>query len=277
METEAGSSRVVYYSYSVRDIIRILYMQGLVKLFYWDEIFENLKLNIVNESSVIVNLYFILYNAITDFFKDELSQAKVLNEKHRIISINELNDYFNTIMPKEQLDLKTIDVQTVQIFKDLVKREYKILYEIDNDEDKGSTVVVNSESDDDDDNDEDIFEKEFQSILKTKDNKNKVTNSKFEQTFNLQSNNKINYLKTPGENGQFLVEIKLWDTKDLKKIPSDQWWTKVSKKGKFILLSSSDPLFISINNVFKLGFDRIKTTKGVLSGTYGSCNRFKPY
>lgn len=46
MEAVAGSSEAI--SYSIRDIIRILYLEGLVKLVYWEEVSENFKLSAVH-------------------------------------------------------------------------------------------------------------------------------------------------------------------------------------------------------------------------------------
>lgn len=84
-------------------------------------------------------------------------------------------------------------------------------------------------------------------------------------------------MKTPGESGRYVVEIKLWDTEDIKSTPSNEWWMKVHKKTKYLLSSSTDPLFTSTNDLLKEGFDRIEKIKGITSGTYSSNNRFKPY
>ena len=77
----------------------------------------------------------------------------------------------------------------------------------------------------------------------------------------MQSNNNTKWIKTPGEEGKYLVEIRMWDTADLKKIPSDQWWQKVNKKVKFVSSSSTDPVLIATNNLMKLALDRIKKNK----------------
>lgn len=53
-------------------------------------------------------------------------------------------------------------------------------------------------------------------------------------------------------------EIRMWDTHDIQKIASDRWWQKFIKKNKFILSPSSKPLYISANDVSRLGFDRNK-------------------
>lgn len=92
----------------------------------------------------------------------------------------------------------------------------------------------------------------------------KVKNVTFEQSFHLQSNNKTKWIKTPGEQGKYLVEIPLWDTSDVQNLPSTQWWQKVNKKARFLSSSLSDPLFNQSNILLKSILDRLKKTKDVV-------------
>ncbi len=271
MEAEASSCAPI--TFSIRDIIRTLFAEGLIKIIYWEEILINLKPIIIDQKTPVVNLYLILYNAVIDFLTNEASQVKILKEKQRDLTIEELLDYFVNHIPNDQLDCQTIDLEVVRIFKELTKNEYKTLYEVK----KNSECSSGSDDDDNDDYNDDIFEKEFSAILKPKKDK-KIKNDKFEQSFNFKTNDETKFLKTPGEKGQYLVEIKIWDTKDIRKTPSDQWWRRINKKVRFLLSSSSDPLFSATNNILKLGFDRIKKIKNLTSGAYNnSNNRFKPY
>lgn len=85
---------------------------------------------------------------------------------------------------------------------------------------------------------------------------------KFEQSFHLLCTDKKKIIKTPGEEGKYLIEIRVWDTQHMKNVPSDQGRTRVHKKERFVSWSSSDQVYISKNNILKLSLDRIRKVKG---------------
>lgn len=70
METAPGTS--TNNIYCIRDLIRMLYMQEVIKLIYCAEVSDNLKLNIVPQSHTIINLYFVFYNAVIDCMKQSM-------------------------------------------------------------------------------------------------------------------------------------------------------------------------------------------------------------
>lgn len=51
------------------------------------------------------------------------------------------------------------------------------------------------------------------------------------------------WIKTTGEEGRYLFEIKITDTKDIKKIPADEWWKKVGRKSVYLASSSQDCIY----------------------------------
>lgn len=57
MEAAPGTS--TNNSFSIRDLIRILYMEGIIKLIYGEEVLENFKLNVVEQNLVIINPLFV--------------------------------------------------------------------------------------------------------------------------------------------------------------------------------------------------------------------------
>lgn len=74
-------------------------------------------MTIEHQKPETVKLYFNFYNNVIDFLKDEVSQARILHGKHKIIFIEELCSYFNMFEPKEQIDLQTIDLETKKVIK----------------------------------------------------------------------------------------------------------------------------------------------------------------
>lgn len=263
-------SRKIYFS--LRDVIQILFMGGLNTIILWEETFEKAKLGLLNQNSFISNLYFIFYNILENFYAEELSQTKVINEKEKILTIEELNFLFEAEMPNGQIDVKSIEYTIFKNFKEFILKYYKN----SKNDDSISCIDIDSGSDNDDETD-DEFEREFKCILKNKSEKKKK-NTKFEQSFHLLSNDKKKYIKTPGEEGKHLIEIRVWDTQDIKNVPSEQWWTKINKKGRFLTSSSSDPLYISTNKILKSSLEKIKKTKGVTSGAFSAGSiKFKPY
>lgn len=53
----------------IRKTIENLYVDGLVNIICWEEVLEHTKSNILDQNSVIVNLYYVLGNEINLFFK----------------------------------------------------------------------------------------------------------------------------------------------------------------------------------------------------------------
>lgn len=71
---------------------------------------------------------------------------------------NKLRTFFNNTIPNHQLNLATIDTKIAKKSKEIIKNDYRMLYEINLDD---VTIIVESKSEDDDN---DVFEKEFSVI-----------------------------------------------------------------------------------------------------------------
>lgn len=98
-------------------------------------------------------------------------------------------------------------------------------------------------------------------------NKSKhMENTKFEQSFHLTSNDEKKWLKTPGEEGLYMIDIRITDVRDLRSTPPNDWWQKVNKKMIILAQSSKDPLYVCISNVMKLGLNRLKKVPNAKSG-----------
>lgn len=52
--------------------------EGLIKIILWEEEFEDVKLSWIDQNSIIINVYYIYYNAINNFWSEEVSQEKCL-------------------------------------------------------------------------------------------------------------------------------------------------------------------------------------------------------
>ena len=68
-------------------------------------------------------------------------------------------------------------------------------------------------------------------------------------------------VKTPGEEGSFLIEVKLTQMADIKHEISDNWWQKVSRKVTVLASSPQDPLFVATNDLFKSALNTIKNNQ----------------
>lgn len=270
--TSAPSS-VIYYS--IYELINIIYIGGLNSVTGWEIMLENLKKIVFNETDTIINLFFILFNAVTNFYSDEVSQATYIQMKDAKLSFEELITCFQEQIEKEYLYKKTMSFDLIKRFRELVensKIEVLVVPSVPKLQDP-EIINIESEHDDDDDDDDDI-KRAFSTVFSSKKSKQ---HNKFEQSFHLLVNDEKQWIKTPGEEGRYLVEIKITDTKDIKKVPTDEWWKKVHKKAVFLASSSQDTLYIDTNKILKNAFDRINKIKNKSQGKYSVDSRFKPY
>lgn len=112
-----SSTKIVF---SIRDVIHILFMKGLNKIVLWEEKFYKAKFGLLTQNSVITNIYFIVYNAISNFNSNEASQANVLNAKDKELTIEELNSLFEEEMENGQIDIKSIEYNILTTFKEFI-------------------------------------------------------------------------------------------------------------------------------------------------------------
>lgn len=64
------------------------------------------KINILTQTNVISNFYFISLNAVSNVCSSELSQVKMLAEKNYELTIDELVLYFEQELPDGQINTK---------------------------------------------------------------------------------------------------------------------------------------------------------------------------
>lgn len=66
---------------------------------------------------------------MVNFLINEALQVKMLTEKQRKPTLEEHFDYFVNHIQNDQLDLQTVDLEVFNIFKELIRNEYRALYE----------------------------------------------------------------------------------------------------------------------------------------------------
>ena len=205
-------------------------------------------------------------------FDDEPSEIDIFRRKQKEMSLAEIIHYFNSQIDDELYNSKNLDYDSIKLFRELISRK-KSVETIELDKNSDSSSDTQSDSGDD-------FDKIFNSFSnknKSKKSKNskKVKNTKFEQKFEILKDGTRKWVKTPGEEGSYLIEEKLTQTADIKHELSDNWWRKVSRKVTVLASSPQDPLFVVTNDLFKLALDKIKNAKDVAHGSYKT--RYKPY
>lgn len=185
---------------------------------------------------------------MANFGQNEVSQLELVRQKEKKRTLDEIIEYFNEQITNEQFIAESINFETVYIFKDLIKKA-KNINSNDNETDESKI----DDDDDDDNSSSDEFNKSINSILNK--NKNKIKKGKkhinFEQSFQLSVDGERKRLKTPVEEGLYMIEIKVTDTRDIENKKPDEWWKKINKKIIFLAQSSKDPLFVSVKNVLK--------------------------
>lgn len=248
--------------YSLIELIEIIYLTGICSISGWEFLLNNLKKIILDEQDVLVNVFFTLSNAVSNFLLDENSQPNYIKIKEMKLTLEEMLQYFSEQISQENLHAKSINFDCIKRFKELIQETEKI------------ELININDSDTDVDDDDDVVKKAFSTAFASKKS---TTHTKFEQSFHLLSNEEKQWIKTTGEEGKYLIEIKVTDTKDLKKIPSDEWWKKVCKKAVFLASSSSDPLYVATNKILKDAFYQINKTKNKCKGKYSVNSKFKPY
>ena len=165
--------------FSMNDLIQCLYISGLVKIVMWEEAFANLKSTILDQPSTIVHLYLIIQTAIMHIFDEEPSEIDIFRKKEKEMTLAEILDYFNFQIDDSNFHTKTLDYDTIRLFRELINKS-KLTETIElKDGDSGS--------DDESDSSGDDFDKIFNSFSKSKKSKKskKVKNTKFEQKFEI--------------------------------------------------------------------------------------------
>lgn len=99
--------------FSIKELIRIFYLEAITKIIYWEESLEYLRSTIFDFDLIIVNLYYVILNAVLSF-KWNLSSWNAC-EKAR--PFKELSEYLINERPSEKLDIKSIDLKVVILLK----------------------------------------------------------------------------------------------------------------------------------------------------------------
>lgn len=263
MEPSLPSTSTVF---SLKNILEFIYtQQQIISIFLWEELLENMGSFILDQPSTIVNIYFIFKNAVSNFGADEVSQAELIRRKEMKMTLTEMIEFFENEIGVADFNSQTINSEIKNTFQNLVIKSTKLV----------DITLTDSDETDDDDN---VFDKAFENILtKNKKKSKRMENTKFEQSFQLTSNDEKKWLKTPGEEGLYMIDIRITDVRDLRTTSPNDWWQKVNKKMVILAQSSKDPLYISVSNVMKLGLNRLKKIQNVKSGSFSVGKRFMPY
>lgn len=70
-------------------------------------------------------------------------------------------------------------------------------------------------------------------------------------------------LVSPGEKGSHLIKLELYELKNLRQLPRNQWWKEATIRMNFLASTPVDPLYMQVNEVIKLAVDRIKGIKNL--------------
>lgn len=76
--TQSNASSI---DYSLIELIEIIYQGGVYTIFGWEYLINNLKKIILDEQDVLVNLFSVLSNAVSNFLIDESSQPSCIKKK----------------------------------------------------------------------------------------------------------------------------------------------------------------------------------------------------
>ena len=104
----------------------------------WEEAFTNLKFVILDQPSTIVHLYLIIQNAIMHIFDDEPLEIDIFRKKEKNDFSKNL-DYFNFQINDTNFHIKTLDYNTIRLFRELIsKPKLTETIELNKDSDSGS-------------------------------------------------------------------------------------------------------------------------------------------
>lgn len=271
------SSSSSYILFSLKHIVQFIYFEKIVSIILWEELIEKMTSFMIDQPSAVVQIYIVFKNAIANFGQNEVSQIELIRQKEKERTLDEIIEYFSNQITNDQFIVEALNFETVSVFKDLIKKINNINLNVN---ETDNFKINDDDDDDDDDSSNDEFNNSINLILnknnkKTKKGKKHVS---FEQIFQISTDGKRKWLKTPGEKGMYMIEIKVTDTRDIVNVNHDEWWKKVSKKVIVLAESTNDPLFVSVKNVLKMSLDKIKNISNVKSGSYTmEMNRFKPY
>ena len=124
---------------------------------------RDVKSVILEQPSTIINLFLTIQNAIIHVFDDEPSEIDIFrSRKQKELTLAEMIDYFNSQISDEHCNVKSIDYDTIKLFRDLINRTKLVeIIEIDKDSDTQTDS-------------EDYFDKVFNSFSNDKPKKSKV-------------------------------------------------------------------------------------------------------
>jgi len=272
--------------YSVVMILQHLYTIGMVSYADWEQCVPELKSQAsIKKDPAAMQLVFTLnsLHAIfgTHVFSHMSKNGDHSQGKHEHYSIltktfDEIRDVFKSVLNKKPYKDLLFHVNVVQKIGDCVdsllnpkdtsstvesrKRKSKKskkskksskesdLSSISSSSSSESDSSSGSEDDDDDD-------EGFAGIFHTKRSK-KLKNQPVDisQEFCYLRNGKRYKLKTPGEQGSHIIKLEVTKTKDIKNnTPIDLYWTKVSKRGVFLLdVENSDDDKATLDVVSKM-------------------------
>lgn len=224
--------------FSLEEVLDIISYSGVNSLHLWDKLLELLRNMLLEDLDLSsYELYQKLKYIITIF-----RNHNELIPSERLLSSSEIIDVVNPYISND-LSARYYAKSLVQTFKlKALEAVKKINNEIAMDSDSDNNSEIN-ESDDDE------FSKIFDSI-KTNDKQDKKQ-KKISQVISIVSNDNQKLLSTPGEWGSHLIKIEVTNTCDLKGIPKDEYWKKVSQKAVFLVKSSNDENYRKIIKILQ--------------------------
>lgn len=292
LDEEIGSEVVAdYYQppiagtcFKLIELLETLYILGMDSLNKWELVINGIKTNDnVTENPYLLQISFILQELCKCFSHHIYSNTTDLNQERIIISIdeaksfNEILSILNPLLKKKSFKDKVFSSDIVQCFLRLVKtilfgdKKRKLQCKKNNFKKckrvkKSCDVSSNSSSSSSTDTDlSGQEEDEFAKLFQKSEKRQPIIIS---QQFQYQTSDCRKKITTPGEQGTHLIKIEITDTKDLKKCKGEKFfWTKVSRKGYFLLnLISNDrdgEILNSLNNILSLICERILQIKNV--------------
>lgn len=125
--TGAAGSSSASICYSLTELIRIIYSEGINSVTQWEAMVDNMETFILDQPKPIVNIYFTLVNAISNFFINIDSQVKVIKLKDKKISFEELMKLFESEISEETLNTQSLNFEYIIYFKEQIKKFTKTM------------------------------------------------------------------------------------------------------------------------------------------------------
>lgn len=246
--------------YSLEEVIKIFYFSGVTTFGLWEELLEKLKPLLLEDLDLISFTLHQKLSFVINSYKDNLtiteinSQLKTYELKNYVLSLDEIFTYIKPHI--DDLFTKYYKKTLVLNFKSIIAKMLQNTNE---------NIAENSDEDSDNDNEdsEDEFNKIFDSIKSDSNEKKKDKKKKIAQSFTIVANDKQRILTTPGEWGSHLIKIEVTDTRDLKGVPKNDRWKKISQKAIFFVKSHEENNFKELNKILQNVGKNIASTIGV--------------